>query len=212
MTFVGYGMIERFDIPSGATPLIDEDFAGLIPGYILTQSDLNLAEAENISAAKMSFLTSPTKYGNPEYLLHESTVRAIHRAMFGDVWRWAGKYRVRQTNIGVPPTQILERLIGLLGNTTEQIRNCQNTEDAWSELAVRFHWELVRIHPFTNGNGRHARQMADLLIASFGGRPFTWGAKELHRDGEARRAYIDALEKADETFGDISDLVTFARS
>ena len=78
------------------------------------------------------------------------------------------------------------------------------------EIAVRFHHRLVVIHPFPNGNGRHARLMADLLMLSLGYIPFTWGSKDLVSRGELRIKYLDALREADS--GKIEPLVEFARS
>lgn len=78
------------------------------------------------------------------------------------------------------------------------------------EIAIRFHHRLVAIHPFPNGNGRHARLMADLMIERLGGKPFSWGGGSLHNIGELRAAYVAALREADNH--DISPLVLFARS
>lgn len=50
--------------------------------------------------------------------------------------------------------------------------------DTWSpdEIAVRFHHRLVFIHPFPNGNGRHARPAADLLAVQLSPERFSWGS------------------------------------
>ena len=78
------------------------------------------------------------------------------------------------------------------------------------EIAVRPDHDLVAVHPFPNGNGRHARLMADLLIEQLGGEPFTWGGGSLKDVGELREAYIAALRQADNH--NIDPLITFARS
>ncbi len=78
------------------------------------------------------------------------------------------------------------------------------------ELAVRFHHRLVAIHPFPNGNGRHARLMADLIVQQAGGRPFSWGGTSLVETSALRNAYIDALREADQ--GVLEPLIDFARS
>jgi fido (protein-threonine AMPylation protein) len=78
------------------------------------------------------------------------------------------------------------------------------------EAVLRLHHRLVLIHPFPNGNGRHARLMADLLIEKLGYACFSWGQANLIRPGEARRAYIQALQAADNN--DMSSLLAFARS
>ena len=57
--------------------------------------------------------------------------------------------------------------------------------------------DVVQIHPFPNGNGRHARLLADALLAELGAPPFTWGAGDLDREGDVRARYLDALHRAD---------------
>jgi Fic-DOC domain mobile mystery protein B len=78
------------------------------------------------------------------------------------------------------------------------------------EIAVRFHHRLVQIHPFPNGNGRHGRLMADLLVMRLKGERFSWGNANLQDAGELRRRYIAALQAADGY--DIGPLLAFARS
>lgn len=79
------------------------------------------------------------------------------------------------------------------------------------EFAVRFHHRLVFIHPFSNGNGRHARLMADLILEKiFNKEPFSWGVINLVKTGEVRSMYINALKKADDH--DYGALLKFARS
>ncbi|MCL2024382.1 MAG: Fic family protein, partial [Coriobacteriia bacterium] len=96
--------------------------------------------------------------------------------------------------------------------TGEQLKHCiKDDERACDELALRFHWNLVYIHLFPNGNGRHARMMADLLAQALGRPPFTWGLHNLAEEGEARSAYLAALRKADKTSGDVEDLLMLAR-
>jgi Fic-DOC domain mobile mystery protein B len=78
------------------------------------------------------------------------------------------------------------------------------------EIAVRFHHRLEQIHPFPNGNGRHARLMADLLVMRLGGERFSWGSTNLQDAGAVRQRYFAALQSADDH--DIGPLLTFARS
>lgn len=75
---------------------------------------------------------------------------------------------------------------------------------------MRFHHRLVLIHPFPNGNGRHARLMADLLVMRLGGERFSWGRESLRDPGAARARYIEALNRADAH--DIASLLVFARA
>jgi len=66
------------------------------------------------------------------------------------------------------------------------------------EIAARFHHRLVWIHLFSNGNGRHARLMADLILVSLGQPKFSWGSgQDLAKESEIRKRYIEALRAAD---------------
>jgi len=72
-------------------------------------------------------------------------------------------------------------------------------EELPDQIAARFHHRLVSIHPFPNGNGRHARLMADLLLENIlHCSRFTWGSADLSQAGNARQRYIAALHAADE--------------
>lgn len=79
------------------------------------------------------------------------------------------------------------------------------------ELAVRFHHQLVAIHSFPNGNGRHSRICADYLVRALDGQRFTWGARSIASTEEIRHSNLAALHLA-EADADFTDLVTFARS
>jgi len=79
------------------------------------------------------------------------------------------------------------------------------------EAGAKFHRDLVAIHPFTNGNGRHARAAVDLLMLSVGEPPFTWGGgADLADNSNIRSSYIAALRAADG--GDYAPLLAFVRS
>src|SRR5258708_1905706 len=95
----------------------------------------------------------------------------------------------------------------LLGDVRYWIENNTYSLD---EIAIRFHHRLVLIHAFPNGNGRHARLLADLLAMKLGNSAFTWGSASLVKDGEASNQYLEAIRAADN--GDIQPLFRFARS
>jgi Fic-DOC domain mobile mystery protein B len=127
--------------------------------------------------------------------------------MFGEVWTWAGVYRRTELNIGVAPHRIAEEAAILFSDARFWISHESYAAD---EIAVRLHHRLVFIHPFANGNGRHARLMADLSIRRLGRDAFTWGGGSIAGIGEIRRAYVDALRAADAN--DYENLIAFARS
>ncbi len=183
------------------TPLTPEERADLIPAYITLKHELNEAEQSGISDADR------WAFGRKRNVLSESFLVGLHRRMFKDTWRWAGRYRQSARNIGVEHWRIGVELNQLLDDVRFWVDRQSYPPD---EIAVRFHHRLVLIHPFPNGNGRHARLAADLLIVSLGGARFSWGRTSLINAGETRRAYVAALRQADAH--DIARLLAFARS
>lgn len=184
-----------------ATPLTPEERRELIPAHITYRSELNEAEQGNIVRAQDWALSRRRD------LLTEKFIVDLHRRMLGDVWRWAGHFRTTERNLGIPSHEIRVEVRQLLDDAKTWIAHGSYPPD---EIAVRLHHRLVWIHPFPNGNGRHARLMADLLIMSMGGARFSWGRANLHAAGDIRRRYISALRAADAH--DVGPLVTFARS
>jgi len=187
--------------PPGATPLDADELACLIPSHITTQGELNEWEQLNIEHGET------WAQRQRKEILNEEFVRELHRHMFDETWNWAGKFRTSNKNIGVEWPQVGVRLHDLLEDVRYQIDNAVYSPD---EIAVRFHHRLVAIHPFPNGNGRHARMMADLLIRKLGQPRFSWGKANLTDPSDMRKGYIAALQTADN--GDIGQLLAFARS
>lgn len=187
----------------GNTPLSPEELADLIPN-LATKEELNEWERENILLARewaTSDRTAPLEMVSDHYM------RKLHERMFGETWKWAGMYRLTEKNIGVPVHEIRDRLMALFGDVRYWIENKTYAPD---EIAVRFHHRLVSIHPFPNGNGRHARLIADVLVMKLGNAAFTWGSANLVEEGAARTRYLEAIRAADN--GEIQPLLQFARS
>ncbi len=185
-----------------ATPLTNDERRGLIPSWVTFRAELNEVEQANIAAGRIWAFQQRRRD-----LLDERFLKDLHKRMLGGVWTWAGKYRTTERNIGVPAWQIASNLRGLLDDARLWTEQAVFAPD---ELAVRFHHRLVSIHPFPNGNGRHARLMADLLVTRSGGEHFTWGGRLLAPAGEMRTRYIKALQEADAH--DLTRLIKFARS
>ena len=184
-----------------ATPLTDEERAGLIPPYVTLRSELNELEQVNVLTADVWAFTSSRRN-----VLDEDFIQGVHRRMFGQVWRWAGTYRTTERNIGVDPWHIRPAMRQLIDDARYWVEHDTYQRD---ELAVRFHHRLVSIHPFPNGNGRISRLIADLIVVTLGGERFTWGQATL-LTGETRAHYIAALRAADNH--EFTPLVEFARS
>ena len=194
-------MGDLFAQPDGATPLTPEEQRELIPAHIAYRRELNEAEQENIVRAQDWALRRRRRD-----VLSEKFIKELHKRMLGDVWRWAGDFRRTERNLGIPHHEIPVALRQLLEDTKAWIQLNSYPPD---EIAVRFHHRLALIHPFPNGNGRHARLIADLLVMQLGQKRFSWGRANLQQAGDVRRRYIDALHAADNH--DIGPLLEFAR-
>jgi Fic-DOC domain mobile mystery protein B len=127
------------------------------------------------------------------------------------LWKWAGKYRTNELNIGCDPAEIVQRIPQLLANTKCWVEHKTFPID---ECLVRFHHQLVsKIHPFANGNGRHARMITDVVAVRHGQAEFSWGAgANLVEKGRARATYLAALRALDTDENDVKSLLAFARS
>lgn len=190
----------RFEYaPGAATPIDPDEAGGLIPAHLTLQRELNEYEEANILEATEWLFGR--RRGDP---LDGQFVHTVHRRMFSHTWQWAGEARRSDKNIGVRWFEIPVRLHEMLGDVRTQIEY-----KAYSpvEIAARYHHRLVSIHVFPNGNGRHARLMADLLLMQLEGHRFEWGRGSLAAAGELRAHYIAALQAADG--GDCRPLLEF---
>lgn len=186
----------------GATPLDPDEARGLIPGHIRTQAELNQWEQANVLEGSAWAVRTRERD-----VLSEHFVRELHRRLFGATWRWAGTFRTSGKNIGVDPAQIAVKLRELLEDARYWIEHGTYPLDG---IAARFHHRLVVIHPFPNGNGRHARLMTDVLLRRNGATVFSWGGANLETAGDARDRYLAALRAADA--GNYRPLQEFVRS
>jgi Fic-DOC domain mobile mystery protein B len=184
------------------TPLTIEEREQLIPSYITLRAELNEAEQISITGA-MRWVARARVFS----VLDDAQLRELHRRMFGEVWKWAGTYRKTARNIGIEAHQIAVAVKTLVDDATYWIEHETFSPD---ETAVRFSHRLVFIHPFPNGNGRWSRIAGDLMAVRLGQRPFSWGGARLVNAGETRKAYIKALQKADQD--ELGPLLEFARS
>ena len=189
---------EDFD---GSTPLTEEELEQLIPSYITWQHELNEAEQANIlEAGEWAFLRKRD-------VLTERFLDNLHDRMFRRVWRWAGKHRQSNKNLGIDAYRVPTELRQLVEDCRYWVDNDTYEPD---EMATRFHHRLVCIHAYANGNGRHARLATDLLLVALGRKPFSWGRVNLVDAGETRNSYIAALRAADNH--DIEPLLDFVRT
>ncbi len=194
--------LEYFD---GQTPLNEDEKDGLLIPTIATRGELDEFEQQNIEQAIQWTLGRSLK---PDTIFTENFIRMVHKRMYAEVWAWAGEFRKTNKNIGIDKWQIPTELRCLLDDIRYWHENNIYPPD---EIAVRFKHRIVCIHCFPNGNGRHSRLMADIIIEKIYKQPvFSWGAANLSNDGDARAAYLKAVKAADQ--GNYSLLLAFARS
>jgi Fic-DOC domain mobile mystery protein B len=195
-------------VADGNTPIRQEEAEQLIP-RISTMAELNEYEALNILHAKEWAFSNRTMKSKEPF--EERYMRELHKKMFAEVWKWAGTYRKHEVAIGCDPLEITERIAQLLGNARYWLEHRTFPVD---ESAIRFHHQLVsKIHPFANGNGRHARMITDVVAVKHGRTEFTWGAgHNLVQEGDARTRYLAALRALDANDNDVKPLLDFARS
>jgi Fic-DOC domain mobile mystery protein B len=193
----------EFEYPEGATPLEPNEIDGLLLTHITTRAELDRWEQDNINQA-LVWITRR----KPKDILNESFMKQLHKKMFGSVWKWAGKFRQDNKNLGVPWFQISVDVKTLCDDVHYWMANKTFSED---EIAARFHHRLVAIHLFPNGNGRHARLIADMLLEhALKRHPFTWGNANLINSCDDRKRYIESLIAADR--GDYELLLKFVRT
>lgn len=194
----------KLEYIDGQTPLDEDEKEGLLIPVIATRNELNEFEQLNIEDAVEWTLRRSFKL---EEIFIESFIKALHIKMYGDIWEWAGEFRKTDKNIGIDKFAISIELKKLLDDAIFWIKNKVYEPD---EIAIRFKHRLVSIHCFPNGNGRHSRLVADIIIEKiYGLKVFSWGANDLVNEGDARKKYIDALRAADR--GNYTPLIEFAR-
>lgn len=194
--------MSSFQYPAGATPLDPDEMDGLKIKHITTRQELDRWEQDNINDA-IQWLERKRQTD----ILTESFIKTLHQKMFGKVWKWAGTFRRSGKNIGVDWPQISVQVHNLLNDVRYWIDNKTYEDD---EIAVRLHHKLVWIHPFANGNGRHARLMADVLLKEVLHKgPFSWDIQGVTNPDEARTKYLLALRLADKN--NYSELLKFAK-
>ena len=189
----------------GQTPLDEDEKEGLLIKSIATRGELDEFEQQNIEDAIQWSLTRKFK---TDQILSESFIQQLHKRMYSNVWKWAGEYRKTNKNIGVDKLDIPLALRSLINDSSYWIEHNVYEPD---EFAIRFKHRLVSIHCFPNGNGRHSRMIADIIVEKiFQQTVFSWGSRTQSDENESREKYLIAIRKADK--GDFNLLLKFAKS
>ena len=188
----------------GQTPLDEDEKEDLLINSISTRAELDEFEQKNIEDAIQWSLTRKFKAAQ---ILSEFFIKDLHKRMYGSVWKWAGQYRKTNKNIGVDKLETSTTLRSLIDDAKYWLENSVYEPD---EFAIRFKHRLVSIHCFPNGNGRHSRMIADIIIEKIYKQPvFSWGDSSFSEETDIRDKYLKALRKADK--GNFDLLLKFAR-
>ncbi len=189
----------------GQTPLDEDEKSGLLIKSIATRGELDEFEQQNIESAIQWTMNRNFKKEN---IFAEEFARQLHKKMYGNVWKWAGEFRKTEKNIGVDPVKIGVSLKQLNDDILFWVENRTFSDE---EIAIRYNHSIVSIHCFANGNGRHSRLMADLIITKiFSKEVFDWGQSSLSNSSEIRSSYLNALMEADN--GNIEPLIDFSKT
>lgn len=132
--------------------------------------------------------------------LSVALLQDLHRRAFGQLYDWAGQWRRTVPNVGAYLPPAAERVPLLLYEWADEVRHRQQLLPAGcapaqlAALLAYAHHRLVAIHPFTNGNGRTARLVTDLLAYNHGYQAVVLYQRE---QGAARTQYLAAIRQAD---------------
>ena len=193
--------------PAGATP--GDDTSGLILTQLTTRADRNTAEADAISLAYNKYIFEAHRKKRGSQWFTDDFICRVHQDMFGSIWGWAGKYRKDKLNIGIEPHLIPEQIRLLCDDFL--FWNSPTSTMPVLEVAARLQNRLKKIHPFRNGNGRHARLITDIFLHSREHPLPEWPQTQLMSEGdEVRERYISTMKQADQE--DFSALIQFIKN
>lgn len=188
----------------GTTPLGPDELAGLRLTWVTSRGQLLEQEAKGMQQVTLDHLR---RVPSLPTMLDDVWVRRLHARIFGHVWTWAGTYRRSGKSIGIDWAQVPVAVRNLVADAAVWFEH----DDDVDRAAARLHHRLVEVHPFPDGNGRHARIYTDLCLRAAGATPFSWGRRRIGPDAEKRAAYLAALRAADAT-RDVGDLAVYCRS
>ena len=181
-----------------------------IEGNTLTMSETKLAIEEGITVGGKPLNeyieaknTSKAydlieKIAKKEEINHQ-ILQKIHEEVTKGLIEESGRYRTKNVRITgavkTPPNYI--KVPRLMEQLLEEIKK---TDENPIKKTAYIHHELTKIHPFTDGNGRVARILTNILLIKDGYPPVT-----LKKEDRAK--YYDNLRKADN--GNLNPFINF---
>jgi fido (protein-threonine AMPylation protein) len=141
-------------------------------------------------------------------------LQGLHARLFNGVATHAGRTRARgfgQEYLVFGPNRSAHRsdvsrlLDQIFERSRHEIRACegnpsaQNYEEASLKAAVRLHADIVRVHPFEDGNGRSSRALMNCVLVRLGLNPIAVEA--------CKKEYNDCLNEYFGASGDLQPLL-----
>jgi len=145
----------------------------LVPGTSVLVNNLGLTEAPLLAAAEHAISAGRTVglLKNPPSSL---SVCDAHRAIFADIYPWAGEPRITRVTKGDVEFATVPQLSTGLARTARDVDEAFACADGYGPTALayrlaRIYADYNAVHPFREGNGR-AGTLILQLIAQRGGR------------------------------------------
>lgn len=151
------------------------------PGTTVLRNKLELADQADLDDFEADAVTQRGAEPLPGGRLTPSHLRAVHRHLFQDVYRWAGRDRTVRIGKGASmfcfPENIRPQLQALFVWLAERDYLAGLDANAFSALGAHFLSELNAIHAFREGNGR-AQMAFFAMLADRAGHPIDFSRLE----------------------------------
>jgi Fic family protein len=179
--------------------------------------DVEEMKAHNVALKMITELSSDPESRLSEKLIREINELILVRPFYNDAITQdgqptkrlitPGKYKSHPNSVLLPDGNMFyyaspEETPALMGDLVEWYNN-EKDKIHPIELAARFHYKLVRIHPFDDSNGRTTRLMMNYILMQNGYAPIVIESKK-------KEMYLAALNKAD--VGDVDAFVGYIAS
>lgn len=145
-----------------------------------------------------------TYLSNIEHVLSIELIKELHTIVMESDYEYAGKYRDKlvkpntYNDVYIHYNLISKKLPILVAFWNENYVNC-TTIDKLLRLTTIFFCEFLRIHPFTNGNGRVSRLLVQWMLRNVCPTPFSIYTKcpsFLQNYGSNRDIYMKIINNA----------------
>jgi cell filamentation protein len=159
---------------------------------IQSKREMDRAEARE----QLRALEDLVKIYSQTHRFTASDIRKIHKIWLGNVYTWAGQYRLINLSKGKFPFAAARHIPKLMEDLEKgplrKFTPCRYSSlDKIVEAISVVHTELVLIHPFRDGNGRVGRILAILMALQAGFPPLDFGGIA----GKKKRAYFAAVQE-----------------